>query len=173
MLATALAEGAWPKLQRLFFDRVKWGREGFQVVLNGLVTRLKTQAKPLQGLGFFDVGLTDEYVGDLANAMRQERLSSDMRKLILSDNDLITDRGALRLAAALGEGRAPLLSLLSFKGTEVTAAGIGAVVYAVLRGCLALSNLCVPYEIEESDMNVLRGIIASVEPKVAFFLDQY
>ena len=62
LFAKALAEGAWPKLQLLLFDHVQLGRESFQVLLNGLVARLKTQAKPLQGLALCGGGLTDEDV---------------------------------------------------------------------------------------------------------------
>ena len=101
LLASVLAEGVWPKLHCLSFSDMNLGREKNQAILNGLAARDDTQARPLEILRFMDVNLTDEDVGDLANAIRQGKLALELWLLDLSGSPRITDCGATLLAAAL------------------------------------------------------------------------
>jgi hypothetical protein len=119
----------------------------------------------LEELEFVMVGLTDEDVCALAEAMRGGNLSQNLKELSFIGNSGVTNRGALRLAEALHEGDAPLLRNLHLHDTKTRGAGARALVVAVLNGCPALTELFLPGEIKEPKRSELASIVRSVERK--------
>jgi len=164
ILASALAQGAWPKLEYISFSDMEVGREGFQTLLQGLATRLTTQAKPLDALSVRGT-LTDDDVDRLAEALRQGKLSPALQHFSLGTDRQITGRWALRFAEVLKEGHAPLLQCLVLGGTKVTGDGAGALVSAVLTGCPLLTELILRKEIEQAESNALQSMIRSAKRK--------
>jgi hypothetical protein len=103
--------------------------------------------------------------GGARNTLRDGKVSSDLQKLTLQCNKGITDRGAIRLAAAIHAGHLPFLKKIGLTATKVREAGAAAIIFGILRGCPACTELTLPAEIEESEYSFLHGIAKSVKRK--------
>jgi hypothetical protein len=83
---------------------------------------------------------------------------SELKTLSLTNNWGICDDGATSLAAVLRF--APCLTNLDLKGTSIYGQGCGAIAYAIVSHCPALTRLVFP--IGTGGADVVKGIISAM-----------
>lgn len=152
-----LTDSFWPHLQELSVSDIILGGERWQELIDALITR-RGEVASLQKLMFWKVRLTDEDIDVLADAFT-EGCFSHMKRLQLTDEDGVTDRGAARLAEVLHY--APLLETLRLFMTAIRGARCGALAFAVVTDCPAIKELWLPRQIEQQGRDIINGIISS------------
>ena len=155
--SAALAQGAWPQLQRLSIKHATLEEEGWKILIGGLSKRRSANGC-LQELIFLDVKLTDNDIAVLADAFAAGGFSS-LKLMCLAYNNTVTDVGAACLAKVLHH--APLLETLKLNDTGIRSKGCGAVAFAVVSECPAMKKLVLPCEIGESAQNIIKGIVSA------------
>lgn len=101
---------------------------------------LKSRPVCLEALDLKDVGMRDGGLSALASLVNRGCLEQ-LRELDISDNYSLTEQGIISLARAIDARGLPRLEKFAMRELgDVSGQGIGAIIYAVFKGCPQLQG---------------------------------